>query len=73
MLNVIFIYLVCLYLISLASKGTNDQLVIGILIIVYICLAAVFMYYCGIILAASAINTLGYFALTVFPVYLGLK
>lgn len=73
MLNVIALYLFCLYLISKALKNTRDYLITGILMVVIVCLAGGFLYYCAFMLALSAINFLGFFSLTLFPIYLGLK
>lgn len=71
MLNIIAIYVICLYLISLAAMRTDDGLISGILFIVGFCLAVGFLYYSAVILSLSAINTLGFLVLTVFPLYLG--
>lgn len=73
MLNLIAIYIVCLYVISLAIKRTEDNLVINTLLIVIVCLMGGFFYYCAVFLALGSINSIGYIALTLFPVYLGLK
>lgn len=73
MLNVIAIYVVCLYLISLAFTRTKDNLIIGILAIFLVCLFFGFFYYCAVFLALTGMNVLGFCALTIFPVYLGFK
>lgn len=73
MLNVIAIYLICLYFITLGITRTKDGLVVGILFIVGMCLGFGFFYYVALFLALPSINVPGFIVLSLFPVYLALK